>query len=235
VPVLKVELHAHTADDPQDRIPYTTTQLIDHVASLGYDALAITLHDRQLDVAPLRTYAAERGVTLIPGIERTIEGRHVLLLNFRRGAEEVRTFEDLARLRPREAGLVVAPHPFFPGSTCLRGDLDRHAALFDAVECNAMFTRGLNFNRRAERWAAAHGKPMVGNGDVHRLVQSGRTYSLVNAAPDPDAICEAIRAGAVHVHASPLPAAVAARVMGALLFADLLEPVIGRVAHEPAC
>ncbi|HVZ24094.1 MAG TPA: hypothetical protein VG871_23645 [Vicinamibacterales bacterium] len=155
--MLKVELHAHTADDPQDRIPYTTRQLIDHVASLGYDALAITLHDRQLDVAPLRPYAAARGVTLIPGIERTIEGRHVLLLNFRRGAEDVHTFEDLRRLRAREAGLVVAPHPFFPGSSCLGALLDRHADLFDAVEYNAMFVRGVNFNRAAARWAAAHG------------------------------------------------------------------------------
>ena len=217
--MLKVELHAHTADDPLDRIPYSTTELIDHVAALGYDALAITLHDRQLDVAPLRAYAAERGVTLIPGIERTIEGRHVLLLNFRRGAEEVQSFEDLAALRARERGLVVAPHPFFPGSTCLRGLLDRHASLFDAVEYNAMFTRRVNFNRAAVRWAAAHGKPVVGNGDVHRLVQSGRTYSLVDAERDPDAICAAIAGGAVQVAATPLSPLDAARVVAGMMLA----------------
>ena len=219
--MLKVELHAHTADDPQDRIPYTTSQLIDRVAALGYDALAITLHDRQLDVAPLRAYAADRGVTLISGIERTIEGRHVLLLNFRRGAEEVQSFDDLARLRRRESGLVVAPHPFFPGSTCLRGLLDRHAALFDAIEYNAMFVPGVNFNRAAVRWAAVHGKPVVGNGDVHRLVQAGRTWSLVDAARDPDSICEAIRAGHVRVEATPLSPFAAARIMGGLLLQDL--------------
>jgi predicted metal-dependent phosphoesterase TrpH len=221
--VLKIELHAHTADDPQDRIPYTTTQLIDHVAALGYDALAVTLHDHQLDVEPLRSYAAGLNVILIPGIERTIEGRHVLLLNFRRGTEDVQSFDDLARLRRREPGLVVAPHPFFPWSTCLRGLLDRHAALFDAVEYNAMFTPGLNFNRAAVRWAAAHGKPVVGNGDVHRLVQAGWTWSLVDAERDPESICEAIRAGRVRVEATPLSPMVAARIVGGLLLQDVLQ------------
>ena len=87
--MLKVELHTHTADDPQDRIPYSTRELIDLAAAQRFDALAITLHDRQLDVEPLRPYAAERGVVLIPGIERTIHGKHVLLLNFSCASEAV--------------------------------------------------------------------------------------------------------------------------------------------------
>ena len=33
-----------------------------------------------------------RGVVLIPGIERTIEGKHVVLLNFSRATEEVHQF-----------------------------------------------------------------------------------------------------------------------------------------------
>ena len=169
--MLKVELHTHTADDPVDRIPHTTLELIDRAAALGYDALAITLHEQQLDLGRFAPYAADRGLVLIPGVERTIEGRHVLLLNFKSGTEDVRTFGDLTRLRSRQRALVIAPHPFFPGSVCLRGDLERHANLFDAVERNAMFTRGVDFNRRAERWAARHGKPVVGNCDVHRLRQ----------------------------------------------------------------
>jgi predicted metal-dependent phosphoesterase TrpH len=206
--MLKVELHTHTADDPVDRIPYTTTDLIDRAAALGYQALAITLHDRLLDIQRLVPYAADRGIVLIRGIERTIEGRHVLLLNFGQQAEDVATFDDLARLKSRNAGLpglVVAPHPFYPSRTSLSGRLDEHGHLFDAVEYNAMFTASVNvFNRRAERWAARNGKPVVGNGDVHRLRQLGTTYSLVDAAPDPDAICEAIAAGRVRVESRPL-------------------------------
>src|SRR5262249_5473864 len=152
-----------------------------------------------LNVARLAPYASERGVTLIPGIERTIEGRHVLLLNFQRDADEVRSFEDVRKLKRRERGLVVAPHPFFPWATCLRGHMFRHADLFDAIEWNAMFTSTVNFNWPARRWAERYGKPLVGNGDVHRLRQLGSTFSLVDAEPHPDAICDAIAAGRVQV------------------------------------
>lgn len=224
--MLKADLHIHTADDPVDRIPHTTTDVIDRAAALGYQALAITLHERQLDLAALDSYARERGIVLIPGVERTIERKHVLLINFRHGAEDVRTFADLARLKARERGLVIAPHPFFPTSSCLRGQLDRHADLFDAVEYNAMFTSSLNFNDRAVQWARAHGRPLVGNGDVHRLRQLGTTYSLIDAPPDADAICAAIAAGRVRVEAMPLPWGDAAAIMTELL---LWHAVRGRL------
>lgn len=201
--MLKVELHTHTSDDPVDTIAYTTRELIDRAAALDYDALAITLHDRQLPIEPYREYASRRGIVLIPGIERTIEGKHVLLLNFSAATEDVESFDDLAELKRHESGLVIAPHPFFPNASCLRGLLDRHAHLFDAVECNAMFTPQLNFNLAAEHWAGTHGKPVVGNGDVHLLEQLGTTYSLVDAEPTADAICHAIARGCVEVVATP--------------------------------
>jgi predicted metal-dependent phosphoesterase TrpH len=214
--MLKVELHSHTSDDPKDSIPYSSTDLIDRAVALGYDALAITLHDRQLDVRRLRPYAADRGLVLIPGIERTIEGKHVLLLNYETGTEDVRTFADLARLRRRARGLVVAPHPFYPSQTCLWSYLDRYKDLFDAVECNAMFTGLADFNLPGKRWARREGKPMVGNGDVHRLRQLGTTYSLVDAAPDAAAICDAIAGGHVSVVARPLTAREATGILGEL-------------------
>src|SRR6188474_130105 len=110
--MLKIELHTHTADDPVDAIPHTTQDLIDRAAALGYDALAITLHEHQLDLQGVTGYAADRGLVLIPGVERTIEGRHVLLLNFAHGTDHVRTFGDLAALRSRAEGIVIAAHPF---------------------------------------------------------------------------------------------------------------------------
>src|SRR5437773_440859 len=96
---LKVEFHAHTSDDPQDVIPYSARELIDRAAALGYDALAITLHDRQLDLEPLRDHAAARGLVLIRGIERAIQGKHVLLLNFAEGTEDASDFDDVAALK----------------------------------------------------------------------------------------------------------------------------------------
>ena len=220
--MLKVDLHTHTGDDPADRISYSTHELIDRAAELGYHALAVTLHDCQLDLAPYREYAAARGLTLIPGIERTIDGRHVLLLNYSRASESVCSFDDLARLKERECGLVIAPHPFFPARSALRGHLTKYAELFDAVEWNAMFTPAVNFNLFGERWARRHGKPMVGNGDVHRLEQLGTTYTLVDAAPNADAICEAIAQGRVEVVATPHTFVNAAWLMSKLVASTFL-------------
>jgi predicted metal-dependent phosphoesterase TrpH len=204
--MLKAELHTHTADDPRDAIPHTTRELIDSAASHGYQVLAITLHDRQLDLAEHRSYAQDRGITLIAGVERTIQGRHVLLLNFPRAAERVSSLEELEGLKRRTGGLVIAPHPFYPAPTCLgRPLMDRHADLFDAVEFNYFYTRQFDlFNRAAVKWARAHGKPLVANADLHRLSQLGKTFSLVDSPADPDAICEAIASGKVEIRTEPL-------------------------------
>jgi predicted metal-dependent phosphoesterase TrpH len=205
--MIKTELHAHTSDDLRDLIPHTTSQLIDHAAALEYGALAITLHDGVYDIDPLVEYARARGVVLLRGTERTVEGRHLLLINAPAAALlAVRTFADLDPLRAAHPHvLVVAPHACYPIPTALgRSRLDRYAASIDAVECNALYMRRLDFNRRALEWARTHGKPIVGNSDLHRLAQMGTTYSLVDAAPDPDAICAAIRAGRVEHRTAPL-------------------------------
>ena len=230
--MLKVELHAHTNHDPLDRIPHTSRDLIDRAAALGFHALAITLHDRFFDPVADQPYARERGIVLIRGIERTIARRHVLLLNFPRECETVRSFEEIAALKARCRGLVVAPHPFYPTATSLGARLDANHALFDAVEYNAMYTRWLNFNRRAADWARARNKPIVGNTDLHRLEQLGTTYSLVDAVPDADAICEAIRGGRVEIRSEPLSSPKAALIFGKMAVVGLLGRTIGAGAHR---
>ena len=214
----KVDLHLHTSDAPLDRIEYSGTDLVDRAAQLGFGALAITLHDAQIENTRLAAYARERGVTLVPGIERTIRGRHVLLLNFPASAvARVRSFDDLARLKASASGLVIAPHPFFPGRTCLGSALDAYVDLFDAVEWSYFWMRAVNFNARAVRWARERGKPVVGNSDLHDLRQLGRTYSLVDAPPDAAAICAAVRAGRVQVCTSPVPVLELSRVFTGML------------------
>jgi predicted metal-dependent phosphoesterase TrpH len=220
--VLKIELHAHTDEDPADRIAHSAQQLIDRAAELGYGALAITLHDRYFDPAPLAPYARDRGIVLLAGIERTIARRHVLLINFPPACADVQSFDDIAALKRQCAGLVVVPHSFYPIPSALGAALDEHAALVDAVEVNAMYTGLVNFNRRAIRWAHAHHKPLVGNSDLHLLEQMGTTYSLVDAAPHADAICDAIRAGRVEVRTESLSSLKAARLFSTMLWGGLI-------------
>jgi predicted metal-dependent phosphoesterase TrpH len=222
--MIKTELHAHTADDQRDLIPHTTAQLVDHAASLGYGAVAITLHDAVCEIDPLVEYARARGIVLLRGIERTVEGRHLLLINAPAQALlAVRTFDDLGPLRDAHPhALVVAPHACYPIPTALgRARLDRYAASIDAIECNALYMRQLDFNRGALEWARSAGKPIVGNTDLHRLAQMGTTYSLVDAAPDPDAICAAIRAGRVEHRTAPLSSGQAAVFFSKMILSSI--------------
>jgi len=215
--VLKVDLHLHTAEDPTDVIGHDAVALIDRAAELGFDALSITLHDRQLADPAVLSHARDRNIVLLPGIERTIEGRHVLLINFPQSVEHVRTFDDVAALKACTDGLVIAPHAFFPERSCLLGRLDAHADLFDAVEWSYFWTGAINFNARAARWAREHGKPLVGNSDLHDLRQLGRTCSYISAERDASAICRAIRDGLVLLQTSPVPALELAQVLGGMM------------------
>lgn len=203
--MIKVELHAHTSDDPGDRIPYDTHALLDHAARFGYGALAVTLHNQWFDPAPFHEHATARGIVLLSGIEKTIDGKHVLLINVPREAGDVRSFDDVRALKHQVPGtLVVAPHAFYPIPSALGARLDDLVDVIDALEVNAMYTRGLDYNRQARDWAVAHGKALVGNTDVHRLDQIGTTWSEVDAPPNADAICAAIREGRVVVRSRPL-------------------------------
>lgn len=234
--VLKVDLHLHTTEDPADSIGHSAADLIDRAAELGYDALAITLHDAQLEDERICDRARERGITLIPGVERTIQGRHVLLLNFpARESMGVSTFADLAIAKRRSNGLVIAPHPFFPGRKCVGDALDTHAGLFDAVEWSYFWTRAIDFNTRAVRWAAAHGLPVVGNSDMHDIRQIGRTFTLVDAPRDAGAICDAVRAGHVALRTEPVPYTELTRVFSGLMVRGWLRQVRqegGRVPRQ---
>jgi predicted metal-dependent phosphoesterase TrpH len=225
--MLKVELHAHTAQDRADRVAHSTRELVDHAIGLGYHALAVTLHDIQRDNTSDAAWARERRFVLLAGIERTIQGKHVLLINFpRQATAAVRRFDDIPRLKAAHPhGLVVVPHAFYPIGSAMGTRLDAHAAWVDAVEINAMYTRYVNFNGRAIAWARAHGKPLVGNTDLHLLAQMGTTYTLVDAPPEPDAICDAIRHGRTDVRTEPLPVRKAAWLFPQMVLGGLLPPV----------
>jgi len=229
---LKVELHAHTDGDPADRIGHSVRRLIDHAAALGYGAVAVTLHDRYFDPAADADYARQRQVVLIPGIERTIRRRHILLINFPPSCASVRDFDDLRGLKAAHPqGLIVAPHAFYPTPSALGTTLmNEYADVIDAVEVNAMHTRLIDFNRRAVAWAREHRKPLVGNTDLHLLAQMGTTFSMVDVpvGADANAICAAIRDGRVTLHTSALSTTRAARLFSLMCLGGLQGRLLRR-------
>jgi len=202
---LKADFHIHTKEDPHDFISYDALRLIDMMAEKGFKAMAVTNHNRFTYNEYLRDYAKERGIVLIRGVERTVRGRHMLLLNFKGELNDYRSLQDIAKAK-RPDNLVIAAHPYFPMPTASGVMLDRHPDVFDAVEYCHYYVKNINFNNWAVTRAQDLGKPLVGCSDAHTVRQMGRTYSLVKAEKDPEAIVMAIKEGRVSVESKPFKA-----------------------------
>jgi predicted metal-dependent phosphoesterase TrpH len=199
---LKVDLHLHTAEDPLDRIKYTAKELISKASDESFDVISITNHHQLTFNQDLLSYAQQMGILLIPGIEMTIRRRHVLVLN----PPPYKTCSDflsLSKLRRPET-LIVAPHPYFPGTYSLNGYLLKHLHLFDALEYCHFYSPMINFNQRALEVCQSFRFPLIGNSDAHFLSQLGTTYSLIHAERNLESIFAAIRANQVEVVTRPL-------------------------------
>jgi len=224
--LLKADFHIHTSEDPRDFIKYSACELIDMAHGLGYQVLSITNHDKCTWSAYLRDYARERGILLIPGMEATIQGKHVLLLNFEFESLSVFSIKDLYALK-RQGGLIVAPHPYYPSPVALGRHFTRNLGLFDAVEWSHFFCNAINFNRRMERVATEAGIPMVGTSDAHQRRQFHTTYSLVEAEPHVDSVIEAVKKGKVEVETTPLSLMELLKINATMVFRNLLFKKLG--------
>jgi predicted metal-dependent phosphoesterase TrpH len=205
---LKADFHLHTGDDPLDYVAHSSREMIDHAAALGFEVMAITNHDFMSHSEELSDYARSRGVVLVPGVEATIENRHVLLFDFDYWAAPPHTFDDLYRLkRTNPQMIVVAPHPFFPSQFCLQRRLYDHLELFHGIEYSHFYTRKMNFNKRAVSVARRTGRFLIGTSDSHFLWQMGGTFTRVEAKEKSlPAVLDALRRGRVEVESDPLPA-----------------------------
>lgn len=201
---LKIDLHIHTGEDPKDRfIKYSARQLVEKAAACCFDALTIANHEVVTYTDELREYAEQQGILLIPGVEMSVEGKHVLIVNYRRSCPKNLKLKNL-RAYVGEEALIIAPHPFYPRQHCLQRALEEHIALFDAIEYSHFYCWCLNFNKKAVAMAQRYHLPLVGTSDAHTFQQLNTTYSLVNAQNTIPSIVEAVRAQRVRVISRPL-------------------------------
>jgi len=195
---LKADLHVHCAEDPLDRVEHSAEQLIETAAQKEFDAICIANHRVITYNKELSQYAERQGIVLIPGIEKPIEGKHVLLVNVDWRVHAVETFHELRRWK-RDNTLVIAPHPYYPKGICLRSALERNIDLFDAIEYSFFYSGFVNFNERARKVAEKYTMPTVGSSDCHDIRDLGLTYTLIDSEKNVDAILNAVRNGKTEV------------------------------------
>jgi len=214
---LKVDFHLHTREDPLDCLDHSALELLKQAHTLGFHALAITLHDHVLSDPAVFAAARELGILLIPAAELRLDGADVVVLNLSaEEASELKHLRDLEAFRQRRGRsvLVIAPHPFFVmGGSIGAKRLIEHIDLFDAIEISHFYMCGFDRNRPAIQLAERFQKPLLATSDAHRMEGFGDHYTLVQAPNDatPEVIFDAIRAGCVRPISAPLTTAQFAR------------------------
>ena len=222
---LKADLHLHTCEGLRENyIAYNAFKLIDAAVEKGYQVLSVTNHDTVTYSDYLRDYARERGILLIPGVELTLHGKHVLAYTPRLPHALPGNVADLENLKHR-GWLLVAPHPFFPAGHSLGRKFFAWQHLFDAVEFCHFYTDIFDFNRRARESARSLGLPMLGTSDSHLLCQLNTTYSIIYAEKETEAVFEAVKQGELDIVTSPLRHADACRIFSELFVKHTLQHV----------
>lgn len=183
MPKIKVQFHIHSKQDPRDNIKYSEKQIIDRAAKLGYDSIAITCHDVIIFNEDLKKYAEKKRVLLIPGIEKSIQKKHVVILNADLAAQTINNFEGLKKYKENHPeSLIIAAHPYYPGSLSLKKELDKHHKLFDAIEYSWFHSKKFNkYNEKAVIASEKYDLPLLGTSDNHILKYIDQTYSVLEA------------------------------------------------------
>ncbi|HEY3601061.1 MAG TPA: PHP domain-containing protein [Chthoniobacterales bacterium] len=205
---IKLDLHIHTLEDPKDRLDYSARELLERAASLGFGALAITLHDTVFDRPEIFAAAERMGILLIQAAEMRLEGADVVLLNVRpHEVANLRTFADLRRLRGRrgESIFCFAPHPFFFLGGSIGERLLREIDCFDAIEICHFHKGWFDLNRRAREIAAAYARPLLATSDAHRLEAFGSHYTSMPRPPEltAEAVLRSLREGPLRLTSPP--------------------------------
>lgn len=199
------------ADDFHDRIDHSAEMLIDAVAQLNYDVVALACHDRVVHTRRIEEYGKRRNVLVVPALEALIENKHVVILNPDSEQAAAKTFGELRSLGRRDA-FILAPHPFYPDTRCLGAKLTGHIDCFDGIEYCSLYRPWVNPNRKAVRVARRFRLPLIGTSDCHTFPYCGTTFSWIDARERSVAgVIEALRAGRVTVESRPKPVGPALR------------------------
>ena len=223
---IKIDLHIHTVDDPKDVVDYSAHELLERARSLGFGALAITLHDAVFDRPEVFADAEKMGILLIPAAEMRLEGADVIILNVTPAdVAPLRTFADLRRLRAKRGNsiFIFAPHPFYLLGGSIGRRLIREIDCFDGIEFCHFHKGPFNPNWLARRVARRFGKVLIATSDAHRLHAFGRHYTSIPrpAAMTSEAVFDSLRNGPAQLES---PACTTKDFLSALYWTFVAHP-----------
>lgn len=178
---LKINLHFHTSDEKYDFVNYTFYEGLKEAKNLKFDAIALTSHNQFINRRDYYEFAKKLDILLILGIELTIKGRHIVILNPRPDIKDVKTFKDLKLYKKNHPQIfILAPHPYF-GFDSLGKQLEKNIDIFDAIEYCWFYSKYFNRNKKGKKIAEKHNLPFIATSDTHNLKVLDKSYAIIEA------------------------------------------------------
>jgi predicted metal-dependent phosphoesterase TrpH len=195
---VKIDLHVHT------RYSYDSVikpeELVFYAKRRGLDGIAITDHDV---IEGAIKIARNTDYLIIPGIEVTSLGGHVIGLNVEEQVPSKLSVDETVDKIHEAGGIAVACHP----SALFKERLGkRTTARFDAIE--VINSSAIPFNsskKESQKIASMLGIAKVAGSDAHYGPEIGYAYTVVDAELDADEIVKAISKGLCEPFGTAIP------------------------------
>jgi len=204
----RADVHIHTRySDGQPSVP----EVLEHVASIALDVIAITDHDTIEGALEAHDLASRYGLEVIVGEEISSRQGHILGLFLKEAVPPGLSAAETVAAVHAQGGLAVAAHPFMRGTTHLKGigsvpmgiGYGISHVLLDGVEVGHSFPTMAWANYRASRFNRRHlHLPELGNSDAHIKEVIGKSVTLFPGRTAQD-FAHALRAGQTSVASSP--------------------------------
>ena len=199
---LRGNLHTHTTISDGSRPP---EQVIASYEKLGYDFLALTDHDA---LAPVREYQPATRLVLVPGVEVSARGPHILQLGLEVVQEPAVDRQKVLDFISAQGGLAVFNHPnwqwhynHFPQELMqsLTGavGVEIYNAVIDRLEGSSLATDRWDRLLSQDKWlwGFAHDDSHYPQDDGHAWVM---VQSAAGARPSAQDILSALRSGSFY-------------------------------------
>jgi hypothetical protein len=196
--VLKIDLHVHTCYS-SDGIT-TPREVVVYAKRRGLDGVAITDHDTVEGALKL---LGKTDLIIIPGIEISSLGGHVVALNVTELIPPNLTISETIRRIHKAGGIAVAAHPF-----ALDKDLrlKNRTPDFDAIEVinSAAFPFFIS-THLSRKLAICLDLPQTAGSDAHYGPEIGFAYTIIDANPQVEEIVYSIKNGATVPFGTAIP------------------------------
>jgi predicted metal-dependent phosphoesterase TrpH len=182
---VRVDFHVHSHYSSDSII--TPKDLVNYAKKRNLDAIAIADHNQ---IQGALNIAKKIDLLIIPSIEVSTKGGHVVGLNVKKIIPKGLSIEDTIDCIHEEDGLAVACHPF----SWFKGSLgDNITEKFDAIE--TINSSSIPFNRckeKAIRVAEKLNLTQIAGTDAHNPQTIGLAYAVLEAKPSIEDIVQAI-------------------------------------------